>query len=138
MVVAAFAFIPLILIIVFNKDLDGKTKTIAGIIAAIALAIGLGVGHDWNPISSEQLEAARQEILANGNYDVNDAGEPVVYWVKNSKKYHINSNCSAINRSNSKSDIYRGTIDAAYQKGLTEPCRICIKAIEKAKTETGE
>ncbi len=144
MVVAAFAFIPLILIIVFNKDLDGKTKTIAGIIAAIALAIGLGVGHDWNPISSEQLEAARQEILANGNYDVNDAGEPVVYWVKNSKKYHINKECSAINRSNSVGDIYRGTIDAAYQKGLTEPCRICIKAMEKineekdASTEKGE
>ena len=138
MIVAVFAFLPLLLIIIFNKDLDSKTKTVAGIIAAVALAIGLGVGHDWNPISSEQLEAARQEILANGNYDTNDKGEPVVYWVQNSKKYHINSSCSAINRSNNVGDIFRGTIDAAYQKGLTEPCRLCIKSMEKIKEEKEE
>ena len=122
--------------------MDKRTKTIAGIVAIIALLIGGLASYDFNPVSSEQLEAARAEILANGNYDTNKKGEPVVYWVKNSKKYHINSNCSAINRSNSTSDIYRGTIDAAYQKGLTEPCRICIKAMEKLNEEkakkTGE
>ena len=136
--VSVVAFLPLIILVLTNKDMDKKTKTIVSIVAAVALVIGGLSSYDWNPVSSEQLEAARAEILANGNYDTNDAGEPVVYWVQNSKKYHINSNCSAINRSNSTSDIFRGTIDAAYQKGLTEPCRICIKAIEKAKTETGE
>ncbi len=137
-IVSVLAFLPLIIIIFTNKDLDGKTKKIAGIVAIVALLIGGIASYDFNPVSSEQLEAAKAEILANGNYDTNDAGEPVVYWVQNSKKYHINKECSAINRSNSTSDIFRGTIDAAYQKGLTEPCRICIKAIEKAKTETGE
>ena len=137
---AVLAFLPLIIIIFTNKDLDGKTKKIAGIVAIVALAIGGLASYDWNPVSSEQLQAAKAEILANGNYDTNDKGEPVVYWVQNSKKYHINKECSAINRSNSKSDIFRGTIDAAYQKGLTEPCRICIKAMEKIQSEkkTGE
>ena len=134
-IMAVIAFLPLIIIIFTNKDLDGKTKKVAGIVAIVALLIGGIASYDFNPVSSEQLEAARQEILANGNYDTNDKGEPVVYWVKNSKKYHINSSCSAINRSNSTSDIYRGTIDAAYQKGLTEPCRICIKAMEKINEE---
>lgn len=138
-IVAVIAFLPLIIIIFTNKDLDGKTKKIAGIVAIVALLIGGIASYDFNPVSSEQLEAARAEILANGNYDVNDAGEPVVYWVQNSKKYHINSSCSAINRSTNVGDIYRGTIDAAYQKGLTEPCRICIKAIEKTQNEkTGD
>ncbi len=143
-IVAVLAFLPLIIIIFTNKDLDGKTKKIAGIIAIVALLIGGLASYDFNPVSSEQLEAARAEILANGNYDTNEKGEPVVYWVQNSKKYHINSSCSAINRSNSTSDIFKGTIDAAYQKGLTEPCRICIKAMEKlneekkAPTEAGD
>ncbi len=130
-IVSVVAFLPLILVIFTDKKMDKKTKTIAGVIAIVALLIGGLASYDWNPVSSEQLEAARQEILANGNYDTNDAGEPVVYWVQNSKKYHINSSCSAINRSTNVSDIYRGTIDAAFQKGLTEPCRICIKAMEK-------
>lgn len=133
--VSVVAFLPLIIFVLTSKDMDKKTKTIVSIVAAVALVIGGLTSYDWNPVSSEQLEAARAEILANGNYDTNDAGEPVVYWVKNSKKYHINSSCSAINRSNSTSDIYRGTIDAAYQKGLTEPCRICIKAMEKINAE---
>jgi len=139
-IMAVLAFLPLIIIIFTNKDLDGKTKKIAGIVAIVALAIGGLASYDWNPVSSEQLQAAKAEILANGNYDTNDKGEPVVYWVANSKKYHINSKCSAINRSNNTSDIFKGTIDAAYQKGLTEPCRICIKAMEKIQSEkkTGE
>lgn len=132
------AFVPLIVIIFTNKNLDGKTKKIAGIVAIVALAIGGIFSYDFNPVSSEQLQAAKAEILANGNYDTNDKGEPVVYWVQNSKKYHINSSCSAINRSNSTSDIFKGTIEAAYQKGLTEPCRICIKAMEKLKENKGE
>ena len=136
-IVAVLAFLPLIIIIFTNKDLDGKTKKIAGIVAIVALLIGGLASYEWNPVSSEQLENARQEILANGNYDKNDDGEPVVYWVQNSKKYHIKKDCSAINRSNNVGDIYRGTIDAAFQKGLTEPCRICIKAMEKL-TETNE
>ncbi len=134
-IVAVLAFLPLIIIIFTNKDLDGKTKKVAGILAIVALLIGGIASYDFNPVSKEQLEAARAEILANGNYDTNDKGEPVVYWVQNSKKYHINSGCSAINRSNSTSDIFKGTIDAAYQKGLTEPCRICIKAMEKINEE---
>ena len=134
-IISVLAFLPLIIVVLTNKDLDKRTKTLVSAVAAVALVIAGLSSYDWNPVSSEQLEAARAEILANGNYDTNDKGEPVVYWVKNSKKYHINSNCSAINRSNNTSDIYRGTIDAAYQKGLTEPCRICIKAMEKIQAE---
>ena len=43
----------------------------------------------------------------------------------------------AINRSNNTSDEIRaGTLEDASQKGLTEPCRICIKAMEKISGET--
>ncbi len=135
-IVAVLAFLPLIIIIFTNKDLDGKTKKVAGIIAIVALLIGGLASYDFNPVSSEQLEAAKAEILANGNYDVDkDTGEPIVYWVTNSKKYHIRSTCSAINRTNTSDTILAGTLDDAFQKGLTEPCRICIKAMEKINEE---
>ena len=142
-IVAVLAFLPLIIIIFTSKDLDGKTKKIAGIVAIVALLIGGLASYDFNPVSSEQLEAAKAEILANGNYDRDkDTGEPIVYWVTHSKKYNIRSTCSAINRSNNTSDeIQAGTLEDAFQKGLTEPCRICIKAMEKAneaKENTGE
>ncbi len=137
-IVAVLAFLPLIIIIFTNKDLDGKTKKVAGILAIVSLLIGGIASYDFNPGSKEQLEAARAEILANGNYDTNANGEPVVYWLEHSKKYHINKDCSAINRSNTSDEIKRGTIDAAYEHGLTEPCRICIKKIEKQNTENGE
>lgn len=131
-IISVIAFLPLIVFVLLDKDMDKKDKTVVSIVAAVALLIAGVSSYDFHPISSEELQAAKAEILANGNYDTNKDGEPVVYWVANSKKYHINSDCPSINRSNSTSDIYRGTIEAAYQKGLTEPCRICIKAIEKA------
>ncbi len=139
-IISVVAFLPLIIIVLTNKDMDKKTKGIVSAVAAVALLIGGLSSYDWNPVSSEQLESARQEILANGGYDTNDAGDPVVYWLEHSKKYHINSDCPAINRSNTSDTIKRGTIDAAYENGLTEPCRICIKAMEKIQSEkkTGE
>lgn len=135
--VSVVAFLPLIIFVLTSKDMDKRTKTIVSIVAAVALLIGGLASYDFNPVSSEQLEAAKAEILANGNYDTDEkTGEPIVYWVKNSKKYHIRSTCSAINRSNSADDVINaGTLEAAYQKGLTEPCRICIKAMEKLQQE---
>ena len=134
-IVAVIAFLPLIIIIFTNKDLDGKTKKIAGIVAIVALLIGGIASYDFNPVSSEQLEAARAEILANGGYDTDKDGNPVVYWLEHSTKYHINANCQHINRKGTSDEIKRGTIDAAFQNGLTEPCRTCIKSMEKLNEE---
>ena len=138
-IVSVIAFLPLIIFIFTDKKMDKKTKTIASAIAIVALLIGGIASYDFNPVSSEQLEAAKAEILANGGYDTDkDTGEPIVYWVTNSKKYHIRSTCSAINRSNTSDTILAGTIEDAFQKGLTEPCRICIKAMEKISEENVE
>ena len=137
-IVAVIAFLPLIIVIFTSKDLDGRTKKIAGIVAVVALLIGGIASYDFNPVSSEQLEAARAEILANGNYDTNDKGEPIVYWLEHSTKYHINKECQHINRKGTSDEIKYGTIDAAFQNGLTEPCRTCIKAIEKTDADAAK
>ena len=74
--------------------------------------------------------------MANGGYEKDENGNDVVFWVKNSKKYHIKHDCPAINNVNNVDDyISSGSLKAAFQHGLTEPCRRCIKAIEKEQTE---
>ncbi len=137
-IMAFIAFVPLIIIIFTNKNLDGKTKKIAGIVAIVALAIGGIFSYDFNPVSSEKLNNAKAEILANGNYDTNENNEPIVYWLEHSTKYHINKNCQHINRKGTTDELKWGTIEAAFQKGLTEPCRTCIKEIQKNEEKKQE
>lgn len=116
--------------------MDKKNKTIVTVVAVVLLAIAGLTSYDWNPISQEQLAIAEQEVLASGNYDTNDAGEPIVYWAEHSKKYHVDKDCPALQNSE---NVYFGTVKAAYEKGLTEPCRRCIHELEKDDTEeTGE
>lgn len=136
-ILSVLAFLPIIIFVLADKDLDKKSKSIVTTVAVVALAIAWISSYDFNPVSIEQLNAARAEILANENYDTNEDGEPVVYWLKNSKKYHINSGCQHINRKGTTDKMMYGTIEAAFENGLTEPCRTCIKAIEK-KTEEAE
>ena len=76
------------------------------------------------PIPLSLINAAKEEIIANGNYDTDINGEPIVYWTKDSTKYHININCPQLQGDDT---IYSGTVEAAFQRGLTEPCRVCIK-----------
>ncbi len=138
-IVAVLAFLPLIIIIFTSKNLDGKTKKIAGIVAIVALLIGGIASYDFNPISQEDLQRADAEIMANGGYAKDENGNDVVFWVKNSKKYHIRKDCPAINNVNNVEDYIRsGSLKAAFQNGLTEPCRRCIKAIEKEQAEANK
>ncbi len=61
-IVAAFAFIPFIIIVLLNKDTDKKTKAIATVVAIIALLIGGISSYDFNPVSAENLQAAIDNI----------------------------------------------------------------------------
>ena len=64
--------------------------------------------------------------------DVNEDGEAIVYWAEHSKKYHVDKDCPALQNSE---NVYFGTVKAAYEKGLTEPCRRCIHELEEEHTE---
>jgi hypothetical protein len=47
------AFLPIIILIFTDKDLDKKSKGIVGTIAIVALAIAGLSSYDWNPVSME-------------------------------------------------------------------------------------
>lgn len=131
-IISVIAFLPIIIFVLTDKDMDKKNKTIVSVVAIVALLVA-GIGsYDFNPVSMEQVEKAQQEVLATVNYDVNEDGEAIVYWAEHSKKYHVDKDCPALQNSE---NVYFGTVKAAYEKGLTEPCRRCIHELEEEHTE---
>ena len=132
-ILSVVAFLPFIILTLLDKDADKRTKTIAVAVAVVALLIGGGTSADYNPVSSEDLEAMQQNAI--------ELGDGTVYWTEHGTVYHLNPNCSHI--INSKT-IYSGDAAAAYEHGLTRPCKDCaradgdetIKAMSEAGTTT--
>lgn len=113
LIVACFAFIPYLILLIKDKDkLDKKTKTIAIIAAAVALLIGGLSSVDWNPVSEESKAQAINEIDGN------------VYWTQFGKVYHIDADCQHINNSDA---YYEGTVEEAINDNRTRLCKTCAK-----------
>lgn len=111
-IVAAFAFIPFIILVLLNKDTDKKTKTFATVVAVIALLIGGLASYDFNPISQEQLAAAESAIT-------ND-----VYWSPHGHVYHTHDDCQSLDRTE---ELTYGTVAQAVEAGRERLCAFCAK-----------
>ena len=109
-IVAAVAFIPFIIIALTDKNASKQDKTIATIAAAIALAIGVLTGWDWNPVSEEQLKAEEGIITED------------VYWTPGGGVYHTHLDCGHLANS---VNISEGSVRAAYEAGKTRICKTC-------------
>ena len=122
---SVLAFLPIIILVLTDKDMDKKSKGFVTAVALIALIIAGLTGYDFNPVSAEQLAKAESEVEA-----VSETG--VVYWAPTSKKYHVDKDCPAFSRSET---VFEGTVRQAFEKGLTDPCRRCIPEIENQDDE---
>ncbi|MDO4815084.1 MAG: hypothetical protein Q4A83_00575 [Bacillota bacterium] len=112
-IVCVFAFVPIIILMLANKELDKKTKTIATVVAVIALLIGGVFSYDFNPVSQEQLDAA-----------VDALGTEQVYWAPFGHVYHTHDDCQSLSQSES---LTVGTVDQAIAEGRTRLCSFCAK-----------
>lgn len=124
-VMAFVAFLPLIIFILTNKKVDGKSKAILGSIAGVALVIaGIG-GFESNMASVEQYtEQTKQVEALNG-------GNNHVFWTKTGKSYHLFNDCHTINKA-ATSEIFEGTVAQAREmKNITDLCDFCQKKAEK-------
>lgn len=132
LVVAIIAFLPLIIFILTNKNIDAKQKGILGGIAGVALLIAGVTGIDFNPPSVEQYteQTARVEELTGNN---------LVYWTKSGTKYHIYDDCHAINKE-ATTEIFQGTVAKARElKNISELCKFCEnRSIKENKTNPKE
>lgn len=115
-VLAFIAFLPLIIFILTNKKIDGKSKAILGSIAGVALVIaGIG-GAEFNPASVEKYteETNMVEALTGTNN---------VYWTKSGGRYHLYDDCGYIKNSTT---IMNGTVAESYEtKGIDQLCQRC-------------
>ncbi|MBR4165582.1 MAG: hypothetical protein IKR43_05040 [Lachnospiraceae bacterium] len=114
LIVAIFAFVPLIILLLTNKNLDKKTQTVAVIAACAALLIGGAASIDYNPVSAEEKQVAEANI----------SGE--VCWTRYGKVYHIYVDdetwCQHLNNSDS---VITGSVEEAIAAGKTRLCKTC-------------
>ncbi len=113
LIVCCFAFIPIVVLMLSNKDLDKKTKVICTVVAVIALLIGGLTSYDWDPVSQEQLTEAEQVL---------DGVD--VYWAPFGKVYHTHEDCQALNNSET---LTMGSVDQAIAASRTRLCSFCAR-----------
>lgn len=134
LIIAMIAFLPIVILLLTNKDMDKKQKGIASTVAIIGLLIVSAIGVDLNPPSIEQYTEESQLVESL-------MGENVVYWTKSGRVYHLYDDCYTINTSKTE-EILKGTVATAHElKNIDEVCKICLKkaqaANETANSDSG-
>ncbi len=125
-IMGVLAFLPLVIMIFTNKNVSGKTKGIAGSIAAIAMVAAGITGADFDPPSvekyTEEIKKQNEEARSlNINTDQ-------VYWSKAGNKYHAYDDCQYIKGKTLSS----GSIKQSWEdKGISELCKVCAKKASK-------
>ena len=117
-IASVVAFAPFIVLLLTDKNADGNTKKIGAIVAVVALLIGGIAGYDFNPISSEELDAAM------GAYD-----GVTVYWTAHGSVYHSHEDCYHLDQTD---DLTYGTVDQAVAANRVRLCKTCQKKDEEA------
>lgn len=133
-IISILAFLPLILMIFLNKNMDSKQKGTAGSIAIVIALIATYMGISFNSPSVENnaaehltcaqlpadTPAAEIEVC---NTDVARVaqltGSDHVTWTKSGEVYHLCEAASAVNLESQDNQIYTGTVADAIADGKT-------------------
>ena len=106
-IISIIAFLPLIILIFTNKDMDGKQKGIAGAIGIVLALAATALGIDYNPASVEKYDADQSTVIQL-------LGQDGVVWVDGGSVYHVCENVSDIQTG---SDKRTGTTAEAVEAG---------------------
>ncbi|WP_226995618.1 hypothetical protein [Gordonia phthalatica] len=135
-IITVIAFLPLIVLIFLNKDMDGKQKGIAGGIA-IVLAVLVGLASaDWNPPSVEQYSVETNVVQQL-------TGKNEVFYTKSGSVFHVCAEASDLKRSK---NVLSGTVEEAHQqnkdrltkKWVSEAINNCGIPVEKVDAVLGD
>lgn len=108
-IIAIIAFLPLIILIFLNKDMDKGQKTTAGIVGIVLAALAVVLGVDFNPPSVEQYTADQSTVIQL-------LGKDEVVWVDGGAVYHV---CDSVSDVQTGSEIRTGTTAEAVAAGKT-------------------
>lgn len=130
-ILGVLAFLPLVIFIFTNKNMDKKSKGIAGTVAIVALVIAGATGIDLNPPSIEQYTQEINEQTSTLKTLNNNSDN--VFWTKAGNKYHINKDCQHIK---DRELIFNGSVKKSWEeKGISELCKTCDKRARKLDIE---
>ena len=119
------AFVPIIIVILLNKNLDSRTKSFATGVGAVVLVAAVLLGIDWNPASQEANteDVIEGEIANEGQVDEYTAiveeltGADSVAWTPAGKVYHLCTDVSAVNMESAANEIRTGSVADAHADG---------------------
>jgi hypothetical protein len=124
-IIPLIAFVPIIIVILLNKNLDNKTKGVAGAVGAVVLGAAVLLGIEYNPASQEANteEVIEGEIANEGQVDEYTAivteltGSDNVAWTPDGRVYHLCIETSAVNQVSEANVIREGTVAEAHADG---------------------
>lgn len=109
-IITVIAFLPLIILVFLNKDMDAKQKGLAGGVAIAVAVVAVLLNADFKPVSTEQYADETQTVIEY-------TGEDLVFWTASGKVFHLCAEASAVNLESKDNQIYQGTVAAAHAAG---------------------
>ena len=120
-IIAIIAFLPLVILIFLNKDMDKGQKTTAGIIGVVLAVAAVALGIDYNPPSVEQYTADQSTVIQL-------LGQDEVVWVEGGAVYHV---CDEVSDIQTGSEKLTGTTAEAVAAGKS---RLTLKFASELRT----
>ena len=112
-IIAVIAFVPLIVLIFRNKDMNGKQKGIAGGLGIVLVVGAVLAGVDFKPLSKEQAAVESQVVTQL-------VGKDEVWWSAGGGVMHLCQGVSDL--ASAKTEVSSGTTAQAFgagKKGIT-------------------
>ncbi len=120
-IIAIVAFLPLVILIFLNKDMDKGQKATAGVVGIVLAALAVFVGVDFAPPSVEQYTADQSTVIQL-------LGKDEVVWVDGGKVYHV---CDEVPAIQTGSEIRTGTTSQAIEAGKI---RLTLQFVSELRT----
>ncbi|MFC0313915.1 hypothetical protein ACFQNE_06110 [Gordonia phosphorivorans] len=123
-IMTILAFLPLIVLIFLDKNMDGKQKGILGTVAIAVAALVVVFSIDKDAPSVEQYSVETNVVKEL-------TGADQVYWTKNGSAFHVCAEVPDLSRSK---DIQSGSVTAAHEAGIP---RLTKKWVSEATKNCG-
>ncbi len=123
-IISLIAFAPFVVLLLTDKNADGKTKTIGSVVAVVALLIAGLLSFEPDALSKEDLDAA-----------TNAYGDNQVYWTAHGSVYHSYEDCYSLDRTD---ELTFGGVDQAIAANRKRLCKICAKRDAEAGLDVSD
>jgi hypothetical protein len=122
-IIGIIAFLPLIVMILLNKNMNTQQKGIASAVGIVALVIAGLMGTSFNPPSVEQYTTETAAVIGY-------TGQNLVFWTKAGSVYHLCQAASDLQLESKDNTIYSGTVADAHAASKE---RLTLKVPEELK-----